>query len=200
MLAGEPYVGSDPYLTELRKQSQERAAKLALVRHEPAKYSAAICELLGSVGDDNAIMESPVFFDYGCNTHVGKRFQMNISCTILDCARVDIGDDVLFGPCVKIFTAEHPVDPAARLAGVESARPIKIGNNSMERINGAKFDELRKMLSGEPYFAGDPFLTESRKQSQERVAELATVRHEPEKYSAAIRELLGSVGDDNAII
>ncbi|KAJ2182189.1 hypothetical protein EV176_005463 [Coemansia sp. RSA 451] len=129
MLAGEPYFGGDPYLTELRKQSQERAAKLAIVRHEPAKYSAAIRELLGSVGDDKAIMESPMFFDYGCNTHVGKRFQMNISCTILDCARVDIGDDVLFGPCVKIFTAEHPVDPVARLTGVESARPIKIGNN-----------------------------------------------------------------------
>ncbi|KAJ2660053.1 hypothetical protein IW148_003984 [Coemansia sp. RSA 1199] len=129
MLTGKPYFGGDPYLTELRKQSQERAVKLATVRHEPAKYSAAICELLGSVGDDNAIMESPMFFDYGRNTHVGKRFQMNILCTIMDCARVDIGDDVLFGPCVKIFTAEHPVDPAACLAGVESARPIKIGNN-----------------------------------------------------------------------
>ncbi|KAJ2478121.1 hypothetical protein IWW56_003918 [Coemansia sp. RSA 2131] len=129
MLAGKPYFGGDPYLTELRKQSQERTANLAVVRNEPEKYSAAIRELLGTVGDDKAIMESPVFFDYGCNTHVGKRFYMNAMCVILDCARVDIGDDVLFGPSVQVYTAEHPVDPAARLTGVESARPIKIGNN-----------------------------------------------------------------------
>ncbi|KAJ2359434.1 hypothetical protein GGF43_000053 [Coemansia sp. RSA 2618] len=129
MLAGEPYLGMDPHLVELRKQAQEKAAKLATVRHRPSDYNTAIHDLLGSVGDDSAVIESPVHFDYGCNTHVGKRFAMNIMCVILDCARVDIGDDVLFGPSVQIYTATHPVDPATRLTGVESALPIKIGNN-----------------------------------------------------------------------
>ncbi|KAJ2355183.1 hypothetical protein IWW50_003465 [Coemansia erecta] len=129
MLASEPYSGMDPYLVELRKQAQEKAAGLALVRNEPEKFAAAIHDLLGSVGDDKAIIESPAHFDYGCNTHVGKRFYMNFMCVILDCARVDIGDDVLFGPAVQLYTAEHPIDPATRLTGVESARPVKIGNN-----------------------------------------------------------------------
>ncbi|KAI9481846.1 transferase hexapeptide repeat protein [Coemansia mojavensis] len=129
MLAGEPYLGMDPYLSQLRKEAQERVAALGKVRHEPEQYIKAIQELLGSVGDDKAIIESPTFFDYGINTHVGKRFYMNGMCVILDCARVDIGDDVMFGPSVQIYTAEHPTDPAERLTGYESARPIKIGNN-----------------------------------------------------------------------
>ncbi|KAJ1832598.1 hypothetical protein IWW55_002971 [Coemansia sp. RSA 2706] len=129
MLAGELYTGADPYLRQLHKEAQEKSAKLALVRHEPEKYIEAMRELLGSVGDDKAIIESPVYFDYGKNLHVGKEFYMNYNCTILDCARVDIGDNVLFGPSVQVYTAEHPVDPAERLTGLESARPIKIGNN-----------------------------------------------------------------------
>ncbi|KAJ2851897.1 hypothetical protein IWW36_000670 [Coemansia brasiliensis] len=129
MLAGEPYIGMDPYLSQLRKEAQEKVAALAKVRHEPEQYAKAIQELLGSVGDDKAIIESPVFFDYGINTHVGKQFYMNSMCVILDCARVDIGDSVMFGPSVQLYTAEHPTDPAERLTGYESAKPIKIGNN-----------------------------------------------------------------------
>ncbi|KAJ2082220.1 hypothetical protein H4R24_001741 [Coemansia sp. RSA 988] len=129
MLAGEPYFGGDPHLSLLRQNSQERAADVAKYRHDPERYVPAIRNLLGSVGDDKAIIESPTFFDYGKNTHVGKRFYMNSMCVILDCARVDIGDDVLFGPSVQVYCAGHPIDPATRLAGMEFARPIKIGNN-----------------------------------------------------------------------
>ncbi|KAJ2723295.1 hypothetical protein GGI07_002723 [Coemansia sp. Benny D115] len=129
MLSGELYLGSDPYLTELRTQARHNAAALAVHRDDPEKFNQAIKNLLGTVPDDNAIIESPVYFDYGKNTHVGKNFYMNTMCTILDCARVDIGDNVMFGPNVQVYTAEHPVDPVERLKGWEMARPVKIGNN-----------------------------------------------------------------------
>ncbi|KAJ2850260.1 hypothetical protein J3B02_003690 [Coemansia erecta] len=129
MLAGQMYHGMDPYLTLLREQCRHKVAKLASTRDDPEAFSKAIKELLGTVGDDKSVIESPTYFDYGCNTHVGKRFYMNTMCVILDCARVDIGDDVMFGPGVHIYTAEHPVDPKKRLEGLESARPVKIGDN-----------------------------------------------------------------------
>ncbi|KAJ1720044.1 hypothetical protein LPJ53_005277 [Coemansia erecta] len=129
MLASEPYLGMDPYLSKLRLEAQQKVAVLAKTRNDPAAFNQTIHSLLGTVGDDKAIIESPVHFDYGCNTHVGKRFYMNTMCVILDCARVDFGDDVLLGPHVQIYTAEHPTDPAVRLEGLESARPVKIGSN-----------------------------------------------------------------------
>ncbi|KAJ1645117.1 hypothetical protein J3B02_003691 [Coemansia erecta] len=129
MLAGEKYTSNDAYLALLRKKCRGNIANLMPNRDDPEAFSKAIGELLGTVGDNNAIIDSPVYFDYGCNTHVGKRFYMNGMCVILDCARVDIGDDVMFGPGVHIYTAEHPVDPKKRLEGLESARPVKIGSN-----------------------------------------------------------------------
>ncbi|KAI9501931.1 hypothetical protein GGI25_000196 [Coemansia spiralis] len=129
MLAGEDYSGMDPYLVELRRQVREKVKILERDRDDPVKYAEAIRNVLGSTADGNAIIESPVYFDYGRNTHVGNRFYMNAMCVILDCARVDIGDDVMFGPGVHVYTATHPVDPAARLSGLESANSVKIGNN-----------------------------------------------------------------------
>ncbi|KAJ2360797.1 hypothetical protein H4S02_011849, partial [Coemansia sp. RSA 2611] len=129
MLAGENYFGNDPNLSQLRKEARHKVKALAETRDDPERFSESIRNLLGTVVDDQVIIESPVYFDYGKNTHVGKCFYMNAMCTILDCARVDIGDYVLFGPNVQVYTAEHPIDPATRLEGLESARPIKIGNN-----------------------------------------------------------------------
>ncbi|KAJ2856743.1 hypothetical protein GGI22_003721 [Coemansia erecta] len=129
MLAGEFYDGFDPYLEELRKQARHKAKALVDTRDEPKKYKEAVRNLLGSTADDNATIDLPVFFDYGCNTHVGKSFYMNTMGVILDCARVDIGDNVMFGPGVHIYTAEHHTDPKLRLGGPDFARPIRIGNN-----------------------------------------------------------------------
>ncbi len=49
--------------------------------------------------------------------------------TILDCAQVKFGDNVLIGPNCGFYTAEHPLDAETRNKGFEYARPIIIGNN-----------------------------------------------------------------------
>ena len=69
--------------------------------------------------------------DYGYNITVGKNFNANFDCCILDCATVTIGDDVFFGPRVQIYTAGHPVVPRIRgnfRSGLEFAKPITIGH------------------------------------------------------------------------
>ena len=40
-----------------------------------------------------------------------------------------IGDNVLLGPNVSIYTAAHPTDPKERLDMVEFAKPVSIGSN-----------------------------------------------------------------------
>jgi len=54
---------------------------------------------------------------------------MNFGCIILDCNTVHIGNDVLCAPYVQIYTAYHPTDPKPRLADLECAAPVRIGNN-----------------------------------------------------------------------
>ena len=42
---------------------------------------------------------------------------------------VKIGNNVLFGPNVQIYTATHPIDTELRIALQEYAKPIEIGDN-----------------------------------------------------------------------
>ncbi|WP_330676617.1 alpha-amylase family glycosyl hydrolase [Romboutsia lituseburensis] len=84
--------------------------------------------LLGSV-DKNFYIEPPFRCDYGYNIFWGEGSYANYNLTVLDCAKVNIGKNVLIGPNVNIFTAGHPVDPEVRASGLEFAMPITIGDN-----------------------------------------------------------------------
>ena len=61
-----------------------------------AKEREVILEtLLGSCQAINEICFVPPFhIDYGFNIHIGRNFFANFNCTITDCARVTIGDNV----------------------------------------------------------------------------------------------------------
>ena len=87
-----------------------------------------IGELLGGCGE-RCHFEPPIHFDYGRNTYVGENFYSNFDCIILDVNKVVIGNNVMFGPRVNVFTAGHPVDPGVRCEWLEYGYPITIGNN-----------------------------------------------------------------------
>ncbi|HEY9847932.1 MAG TPA: sugar O-acetyltransferase [Leptolyngbyaceae cyanobacterium] len=129
MLAGELYLASDEELAADRK----RARRLTRVynntiEEETEKRVQIITELFGKVGA-NIDIEPPFHCDYGSNIYVGDKFYMNFGCIILDCNKVEIGNNVLCAPYVQIYTAYHPTSPEIRLSGRELAAPIKIGNN-----------------------------------------------------------------------
>ena len=52
----------------------------------------------------------------------------NVHLTILDCAKVTFGHDVMIGPNVDIYTAGHPVHPETRCTEWEYAMEVKIGD------------------------------------------------------------------------
>jgi maltose O-acetyltransferase len=66
--------------------------------------------------------------EFGENITIGDRFFANFDCVILDGAEVTIGDYVLFGPRVGIYTSNHAIDPGERAAGGCYAKPVTIGD------------------------------------------------------------------------
>lgn len=92
------------------------------------KRRELLCELLGS-GGENAWIEQPFYCNYGSHITVGRNFYANYHCTILDVAQVTIGDNVMFGPNVSLYTASHPLHPDNRNSGWEYGISITIGNN-----------------------------------------------------------------------
>ncbi|WP_343064803.1 sugar O-acetyltransferase [Listeria rustica] len=67
--------------------------------------------------------------EFGRNISVGDYFYANFDCITLDGGKITIGDYVLFGPRVGIFTTNHAMDALERQHGACYAKPVTIGNN-----------------------------------------------------------------------
>ena len=83
--------------------------------------------LLGAAGEGLRI-EPPFWCDYGWNISVGRNFYMNHGGVILDGGGVAFGDDVMVGPQCGFHTACHPLVGRERAAGLEYAKPIRVGD------------------------------------------------------------------------
>lgn len=128
MLDGEAYNAWDEDLYSERIACRKTLQQLNNSIPDTPEWRDAINQLIPHV--ENAFLEPPFRCDYGSNIKLGKNFCANFNCVILDVAEVTIGDNVLFGPNVQIYTAGHPLDVRGRVdEGVEFGKPITIGDN-----------------------------------------------------------------------
>ena len=71
-------------------------------------------------------IEPPFRCDYGFNIEIGKNFYANYNLTVLDAAKVKIGDHVMIGPNVSLICVNHPIDRIYRAEGYEISKGIII--------------------------------------------------------------------------
>lgn len=129
MLAGLPYKAWLDGLSELRMENRLKLFEFNHCRPDnQGRLQELLKEILGRTGDHIHI-EPPFFCDYGKNIELGENFYANFNCTILDVAKVIIGNNVQFAPNVSIFTAGHPIHPDSRNSGYEYGIEITIGDN-----------------------------------------------------------------------
>lgn len=130
MLAGMTYSAVDLQLLEELNTVKEIIHRYNSISPSATKERLSILKgLLGHIGDDEIIINQPFYCDYGKQISVGRRFFANFNLTILDEARVTIGDDCFIGPDVSIYTACHSTDPVERNTRMEWAEPVTIGDN-----------------------------------------------------------------------
>ena len=130
MLKGELYIPSnDPQLAKDCARSR-RITRLfnATTEADLDTREELIRELFGGTGE-HFYIEPPFRCDYGSNIYIGENFYTNFDCIILDVCEVHIGDNVMFGPRVCVYTAGHPIDPGVRTEALEFGKPVTIGNN-----------------------------------------------------------------------
>lgn len=127
--AGELYSTADKELREGHLRSKKLCGKYN--KTNPAnekKLEKAIKKLLGKTGEKIKV-HPPFYCDYGANVEVGENFFANYGCVILDANKVKIGKNCMLAPCVKIFSATHPIRAEERYNGVEYGFPVTIGDN-----------------------------------------------------------------------
>lgn len=127
MLAGENYNCLDPDLAAERQQTQALLRRYNLTEVALERQSL-LQQLLGHIGQ-NSIIEPPFYCSYGQNIYLGDHTYLNFLCTILDNNTVQIGNHVMIGPSVQIYTAAHPLQAETRVQGWEIAKPIVIEDN-----------------------------------------------------------------------
>lgn len=129
MISGKPYKAFDDELVNERRYAKELIFDFNSFRpNETINRNELIKRLLGKIGN-SFIIEPPFRCDYGYNIEIGENFYSNYNLIILDCAKVLIGDNVMIGPNVSIYTAGHPVHYEIRNQGYEYTVPVSIGNN-----------------------------------------------------------------------
>ncbi len=119
---------TDESIMEEQKRCRKLLQKLNFMDCSDFEGIAKVVkELLGK--SDQACINPPFYCDYGFHIEVGKNFFANYNCTIIDVAKVTIGDNCQMAPNVSIYTAGHPIHPDTRNSFFEYGKEVTIGDN-----------------------------------------------------------------------
>jgi maltose O-acetyltransferase len=123
MIAGEPFSG---LAADIRQQKQQMRDITAQFNRAPSKGNLKkLLQSFAQVGEQCRI-EAGVHVDLGAQLFLGHRVYINAHCVLLDAAELWIGDDVLLGPAVQVYTVYHPKEAELRTQGIQQAKPVRI--------------------------------------------------------------------------
>ena len=128
MLNSLPYLSFEDGLFEERQRAKELCYRINNCMPSDVETRNKYLSVLIPNAKGDFYIEPPFRCDYGSNIILGKNFYANYNLTVLDCARVIIGDNVLIAPNVCITTAGHPIHYMSRKK-YEYADEIRIGDN-----------------------------------------------------------------------
>jgi maltose O-acetyltransferase len=102
MLAGELYRSTDPELVEERRRAQHLLERYNATNADDAAIRAALLRQLFGAAGDGVEVQPRFACDYGYNIRIGRNAFINYSrnafinynCVFLDCASIEIGDDL----------------------------------------------------------------------------------------------------------
>ena len=125
--AGLAYISDENVMKE-QAETRRILQKLNFMeRSDFDGIAQVVKELLGK--SENAFINPPFYCDYGSHIEVGKNFFANYNCTIIDVAKVKIGDNCQMAPNVAVYTAGHPIHPDTRNTAYEYGKEVTIGDN-----------------------------------------------------------------------
>ena len=137
MSAGKLYDPSETALAKLRCKAHKLSKDYNdTYEDEEEKRAGILRELCPNLGK-GTYLQGPLQFDYGVNFFTGENCYVNFNLVVLDCAPVNLGNDVFIGPNCQLVPPVHPLlteERKMRLKedgtpyDLEYAKPITIGD------------------------------------------------------------------------
>lgn len=127
--AGELYNSGDSELTAERVNAKKLCMEYNHIVYNDYQKRERLLDRLLALRGEGTCIEPGFYCDYGYNIVIGDNFYADHNLVILDCADVVFGDNVMIGANCSFYTSELPLDFETRNQGLETAKPIKVGNN-----------------------------------------------------------------------
>lgn len=129
MLRGYLYNSTVDEFTGMKTRRAEFNDAFNATSHTDHEARVALLhEYLGKVGR-NVWINKPFYCDYGSHIYLGDNFYANFDCIMLDVNEIRIGNNVMLGPRVCIYTAGHPIDKDIRNELLEYGYKVTIGDD-----------------------------------------------------------------------
>ncbi len=136
IFAGKMFDPRKQELKDIKHKAHIACQKYNTMDEYDPERSPIIQEFIGKIGKVY-YFQGPIQFNYGSHTFIGENFFANFNLTVMDDARIYIGDNVCFGPNVSLMATSHPLiaqermglDDEGKTTMAEYADEIHIGDN-----------------------------------------------------------------------
>ena len=121
IFAGKMFDPRSEELRQIKHKAHEACRRYNTLDEYDPERQELMRSILGSTGK-TFYFQGPVQINYGSHTFIGENFFANFGLTIMDDARVYIGNNVCFGPNVSLMATTHPLIAQERM-GMDAVPP-----------------------------------------------------------------------------
>lgn len=121
----------DPIFAEINKvleNTLKLTSELNLGYKTPEEIRDILSKITGTEISSSVQVLTPFNTDFGANIRLGNGVFINKSCMFVDLGGIEVEDNVLIGPEVKILSVNHPLDPKNRRGII--LKSVKIKRNA----------------------------------------------------------------------
>lgn len=119
----------DKEILKMRAKADDLCFELNNTRPSETEKRAEIMKELFPNMEENCVVLSPIYTDYGFYTKIGHDTFINRNAYLMDGCGITIGSHCFIGPNCGMYTAIHATVAEERNQGLEKALPIVIGDN-----------------------------------------------------------------------
>ena len=110
ILSGQMYNDLTNELVKAREDAVYLTNEYNASYGKPTKERETILKKLHKSIGEGVYFEPNFRCEFGYNITIGNNFYANFDCVMLDGGGIEIGDNVLLGPRVGIYTSNHAID------------------------------------------------------------------------------------------
>lgn len=123
MMSGQVFDGADETIDSIRKAATKTLQQFNTCLDSEQRYLLQQ-QLFGKVGQSH--IQAPFHCEFGKTIEIGENTFINMNVVMLDGAKITIGNNVLIGPSVQIYTASHSLDYLRRRKWETYCLPITV--------------------------------------------------------------------------